>query len=49
MVKNLPASAGDMGSIAGPGRFPHTAGQLSLGVTAAEPMLYHAPQQEKPP
>ena len=37
MVKNLPASAGDMDSIAGPGRFPHTAGQLGLGVTAAEP------------
>ena len=47
MVKNLPASAGDMDSIAGPGRFPHTAGQLGLGVTAAEPMPYCAPQ-EKP-
>ena len=47
MANNLPASAGDMGSIPGPGRFLHGAGQLSLGVTTAEPMLYHAPQQEK--
>ena len=35
MVKNLPASAGDMGSIPGPGR-SHLLEQLSPRVTAAE-------------
>ena len=41
VIKNLPASAGDMGSIPDPGRFPHAAGQLGLGATSAEPMLHN--------
>ena len=38
MVKNLPASGGDMGSIPGPGRFRMWCGQLSPCTTTAEPM-----------
>ena len=41
VIKNLPASAGDMGLIPDPGRFPHAAGQLGLGATSAEPMLHN--------
>ena len=61
MVTNLPANAGDMGSIAGPGR-SHAAGQLSLcaattqpvlkslGATSAEePMLYKGSHHSKWP
>ena len=37
MVKNLPANAGDTGSIPGPGtKIPHAAGQPSLCVTTTE-------------
>ena len=35
-VKNLPAKAGDMGSIPGPGRSPHTIEQLSPCTTTTE-------------
>ena len=38
MVKNLPASEGDTGSIPGPGtKIPHATGQLSLYASATEP------------
>ena len=51
VVKNLPASARDMGSILGPGtKMPHAAEQLSLHAAASEftcPKV-HALQQEKP-
>ena len=51
VVKNLPASARDMGSIPGPGtKMPHAAEQLSLHAAASEftcPKV-HALQQEKP-
>ena len=37
MVKNLPANAGDTGSIPDPGtKIPHVAGQLSLCATTPE-------------
>ena len=36
---NLPANAGDTGSIPGPGRFPHAAEQLSPCATTTEPAL----------
>ena len=37
MVKSLPANAGDMGSIPGPGtKIPHATGQLSLHATVTE-------------
>ena len=36
---NLPANAGDTGSIPGPGRFPHATEQLSLCATTTEPAL----------
>ena len=36
MVKNLPASAGDMGSSPCQGRFPHAAEQLSPCATTTE-------------
>ena len=39
VVKNLPANAGDMGSIPGPGRFPDATEQLSLCATTTEPAL----------
>ena len=44
MVKNLPANAGDMGSI------PHATEQLSLCATTTEAHMprARAPQQEKP-
>ena len=52
VVKNLPASARDMGSIPGPGpEIPHAAEQLSLHAAATEfacPKAW-ALQQEKPP
>ena len=50
VVKNLPPSAGDTGSIPGVGRFPHAEGQLSPGTTSTEPLCPtdHALQQEKP-
>ena len=38
-VGNLPANAGDTGSIPGPGRFPHATEQLSLCATTTEPAL----------
>ena len=38
MVKNLPANAGDTGSIPGQGtKIPHAIGQLSLHTTTTEP------------
>ena len=40
LVKNLPAHPGDTGSIPGSGRFPHASGQLSLGATTLEPVLW---------
>ena len=37
MVKNLPANAGDMGSIPGQGtKIPHAAEQMSLHATTRE-------------
>ena len=40
VVKSLPANAGDMGSIPGPGtKIPHVMGQLSLCATVPEPVL----------
>ena len=39
MVKNPPASAGDKGSITGPGRFPRASELLSPGATTIEPVL----------
>ena len=39
VVKNPPANAGDVGSSAGPGRFPHVVKQLSLCATTTEPVL----------
>ena len=39
VVKNPSASAGDMGSSPGPGRFPHVAKQLSPCATTTEPVL----------
>ena len=38
MVKNLPANAGDTGSIPGSRKIPHASGQLSLCATT-EPVL----------
>ena len=48
--KNLPANAGDTGSVPGPGRFPHATEQLSLCATTAEAGTPKAcaSQQEKP-
>ena len=37
MGGNLPANAGDTGSIPGPGRFPHAAEQLGPCATTTEP------------
>ena len=53
VVKNLPYSAGDMGSIPGKGfNIPHAAEQLSLRAATTEPLHYNqrilAPQQEIP-
>ena len=39
MVKNLPANAGDMGSIPSPGKIPHATEQLSPCATTTEPAL----------
>ena len=39
VVMNLPANAGDTGSIPGQGRFPHATEQLSLCTTTTEPVL----------
>ena len=39
VVKNLPANAGDMGLIPGPGKIPHAAGQLRLCTSTTEPVL----------
>ena len=39
VVKNLPASAGDMGSSPGLGRFLHAVEQLSPCATTTEPAL----------
>ena len=44
VIKNLPANAGDTGSI--PRQIPHASDQLSQCTTATEPMLFS--QQEKP-
>ena len=38
MVKNLPAKAGDTGSISWSGKIPHVLEQLSLGSTTIEPV-----------
>ena len=57
VVKNLPARAGDMGSISGPGnKISHTAGQLSSCATLWSPVTTTEPahprtralQREKP-
>ena len=40
MIKNPPASAGDTGSIPGPGRSHMTMEQLSQCATTTEPALY---------
>ena len=39
MVKNLPANAGDMGSIPKSGKIPRAAEKLSPCATTAEPAL----------
>ena len=39
VVKNLPASAGDTGSIPDLGRTPHASGQLSLCAATVKPVL----------
>ena len=39
VVKNLPANAGDTGSIPGPGKIPHASEQLSPFATTIEPVL----------
>ena len=39
VVKNLPTHAGDMGSIASPGRIPCAAKRLSPCATTTEPMF----------
>ena len=39
MVKNLPAHAGDTGSIPESGKIPDAVEQLSLCMTAIEPVL----------
>ena len=52
MVRNPPASAGDTGSIPGPGtQIPLAAGQLNPGATPTEAAHSRAcaPPQEKPP
>ena len=51
VVKNLPANAGDTGSIPALGRLHMPPGQLSPYTTAIEPAhpRTYAPQQEKPP
>ena len=36
-IRNSPASAGDMGSIPGPGRIPHAVEQLSPWATTTDP------------
>ena len=38
VIKNLPANAGNMGLIPGPGKIPHAAEQLSPRATTTEPM-----------
>ena len=38
-VKNLPANAGDTGSIPGLGRLPHASEQLRPRATTVEPVL----------
>ena len=50
MVKNLPANAGDMGSIPGLGRFHMPRGQLNLCTTTTQPAhLEPKLPNEKPP
>ena len=51
MVRDPPASAGDTGSIPGPGRFHLPRSSLSPGPTASEACAPRAcaPHQEKPP
>ena len=51
MVKNLPANAGNKGSIPWSGKIPHAAEQLSPCATTTEARVPRtcAPQQEKPP
>ena len=39
VVTNSPVNTGDMGSIPGPGRFPHAAEQLSACATTTEQVL----------
>ena len=39
MVKNLPANAGDVGSIPDSGKIPHAVERLSPCATATEPVL----------
>ena len=40
VVKNLPANAGDTGSVPDPGRFPHATEQLSPWATTSETVLW---------
>ena len=50
VVKNLPANAGDMGSIPGLGRFHMPRGQLNLCTTTTQPAhLEPKLPNEKPP
>ena len=48
--KNLPVNAGDTGSIPGPGKMPHAAGQLRPSASTTEPMLCNkrSHRSEKP-
>ena len=45
--KNLPANAGDTGSIPGSGKIPHAVDQLNLCATTTEPLL-SSPQAATP-
>ena len=42
-IKNLPSSAGDLGSIPGPGGSHSIVGQLSLHTTAATARVHESP------
>ena len=49
MIKNLPSSAGGVGSISGRRtKIPHAVGQLSLGATARESLKASARTQHSP-
>ena len=49
--RRLPAKAGDLGSIPGPGGFPHAVAQLNPGAKTTETRgaRARAPQQKKSP